>query len=631
MTRADLWRLATLAAAGLGVASAASFVGPEALVARSPALPLAHDDFALQFYYGQLGAELWRETGLPYGFDPSFLAGYAKNPLYYPSSGIFELALALFAHADPVLVFDRCAFVLLAIAPLCAWAAAAAFGLTPGAQLAATALAVVPQRLAPSADYAPFLEASGMLPFVFAASLALLALGWIARASQRRSARDAALLAAVATLLVIAHPTSLILIAAPAAVAYAAAARALGSRGHLALAAAALPPAAALLPIAVGFARYGATADLGDFYTPGGREHFAPPGGWLAPLRASSPDPVWLSALPLVAGALGLWFWWREQRRLLAAILGAQLVALGGLAYYGAPLGLSALGPARFTLPLAQALLLPAAHALARIGSSGARWLRSSHALAQRPNATRAAALAAAAGLIGVGLASRVWLRSAQIPALERASGFRAHAAGLLAFLRERVDPRTRLLHEETDREQHRYYGSHLAALFPGATGALLAGGPAPHALVRENALRFIGGTLAGMPLYDLGDPELRAQLDRYNVGQILCWSRIAQARFAAIPWLDFEASYDRFRLYRVRDPAGWFARGAGELERVGRRLHLRGVEGEDGAAVLRFHYQPTLRSRPPRALGPQPIEGSGLAFIRIDDPPAELWIGEEP
>jgi hypothetical protein len=490
---------------------------------------------------------------------------------------------------------------------------------------------VIPQRLAPSADYLPFLEASGMLPFVFAASLSPLALAWIARAAQRRSARDAVLVSLSITLLVIAHPTSLILIAAPAVMAYAWSARALGPRGHLAIGASALLPAAALTPLAIGFARYGGSVDLGDFYTPGGRAHFAAPGGWLAPLQIRFPDPVWLSALPLVAAALGLWFRWREGQRFFCALIASQSLALGLLAYYGAALGLSALGPARFTLPLALTLLLPAADALSRIRSTSARTSDTPSRLATAPASLKLLALVALAAGAYHSLGPRPWLRRVNLAALESESGLRDRGPGLLAFLRERIDPRTRLLHEETDRDQHRYYGAHLAALFPGATHALLAGGPAPHALVRENRLRFIGGTLSGTPLHDIGERELRARLDRYNVGQILCWSRIAKQRFDAISWLDREASYDRFGLYRVRDPAGWFARGAGQLERVGRRLHLSDVAAEDGVAVLRVHYHASLRSRPERSLRPAPIEGSDLAFLEIDAPPAELWIGEQP
>jgi hypothetical protein len=214
---------------------------------------------------------------------------------------------------------------------------------------------------------------------------------------------------------------------------------------------------------------------------------------------------------------------------------------------------------------------------------------------------------------------------------LQRASGFDLHASGLLEVLRERVDPATRLLHEETDRLYHRYYGSHLAALFPGATGALLAGGPAPHALLRQNSLRFIGGTLGGRPLRELGAAELRSAFERYNVGQLLCWSRLARERFATLPWLRPIGSYEGFTLYRVEAPSSWFLAGSGALERVGRRLHLTQLQPEQGSVVLKWHWLETLRSRPPRALVPQPVEGSPEPFLRVIDPPPELWIGEQP
>ncbi len=627
---AALWWIATLAVALLGVASAWRFVGAEALAARSPGLPIAHDDYALQFYYGQLGAQLLRETGLPWGFDPRFLAGYPKNPLYYPSSLPFELALAVFAHADPVRVFNRCVFALLAALPFLAWGAAALLGLPRAERLLVTGFSLLPYRLAPSADFAPFLEASGMLAFVFAASFAAFALGLLHRAQTRRGFGTSAALGAAGALLCWLHPTAGLLLLAPAAAAYAGSARGLGLRGHLALAAIAAVLALATAPLLIGLARYASSSELGDFYTPAGREHFAPPGGLFAPLRISLPPPLWLALVPPIGGLAGLWLWWRAGQRALCAMLGSQVLFLFALAYYGAPLGLSALGPARLTLPLGQALWFPAAHALAR----ALAWLWRRCGLgrsAAQARARRAALLAAAAALaFGSGLHARP-ARHISLPQLERESGFEARAAGLLAFLHSHAEPGSRLLHEETERLHHRYYGSHLAALFPGWTGALLAGGPAPHALVRQNTLRFIAGSWRGRRLAAVSDAELRRDFDLYNVGRVLCFSAAARQRFSALSWLERIGSYDHFALYRSRLPPSWFLQGQGQLEVQGRRVRLRALAPEDGAVALKLQWLETLRSEPPRRLAPHPVAGVPEAFLRVLDPPGELWIGEPP
>jgi hypothetical protein len=76
--------LLTLAGLGFGAASALRVVGAASLAAD--AAPLAFDDHALQFSYGKLGSELLAERGATWGYDPRFLSGSLKSPIYYPSS-----------------------------------------------------------------------------------------------------------------------------------------------------------------------------------------------------------------------------------------------------------------------------------------------------------------------------------------------------------------------------------------------------------------------------------------------------------------------------------------------------------------------------------------------------------------
>jgi hypothetical protein len=165
--------VATAACLAFSVAAALRVVGLERVAsgAAAPTL-LSYDDYPLQFYYGQLGAQLLSETGVNYGYDPSFLAGYPKLPLYYPSSRPFELASTLRGRG-PGSVFNRSVLALLASLPFWLLAAALLWGVPGGERLAIVALGCVPHLLVPAADFYGYMEASGMVSFLFASFLSL--------------------------------------------------------------------------------------------------------------------------------------------------------------------------------------------------------------------------------------------------------------------------------------------------------------------------------------------------------------------------------------------------------------------------------------------------------------------------
>jgi hypothetical protein len=165
----------------------------------------------------------------------------------------------------------------------------------------------------------------------------------------------------------------------------------------------------------------------------------------------------------------------------------------------------------------------------------------------------------------------------------------------------------------------------------PLRTGRLLAGGPAPHALVVENSLRFIAGTLRGRPLAGWSDDALHEQLARYNVRYVLCWSAPAKRRLTRLARSIPVGVYDKFALFRLETPPSYFLQGRGRLEVRGRRIVLSELEPEDGAVAIKFHWLETLRTDPPRPLEPFPIEGEPAPFLRVRDVPESLEIYDAP
>ena len=615
--------IATATWFGFGVAAAVRVVGPERVAGGAASLtPILYDDYALQFYYGQLGARMLSETGVNYGYDPNFLAGYPKLPAYYPSSRPFELAFYWFEGADPARVFNRSVLALLVSLPFCLLAAALLWRAPEGERLVIVVLGSVPHLLVPAADFYGFMEASGMVSFLFASFVSLPVVAAASLFLSTGSVGAGLALTATACMLLVSHPTAPLLIAAPALVLAAERLRAIPVRRALGLVLIALVVGAASWPWYAGQLVLGDHADLRDFYSPGGSRHFAPIGGWLAPLRVTIPWPL-LGLMPALFAPFGLWRWWREGERWRCVLFASQIALLFGLAFYGALFGLSALAPGRFTLPLALWLLFPAANGL--VFAITAFYRRPDSIGAREPVfATKVVMY-----VLGLIVFAGLWNleRPYTLPQLERSAGTDTRAPALLDWLKEQTDSEGRILHEETDRLSHQYYGSHLAAVMPLRTGRLLAGGPAPHAHVVENSLRFIARTLRGRPITGWSDEELHEQLARYNVRWVLCWSPASKQRLARLSQTTRVGVYDKFTLFRVETPPSWFFEGRGRLEVRGRRILLSQLEPEQGAVAIKFHWLETLRTDPPLPLEPYPVEGEPAPFLRVRDAPESLEI----
>lgn len=587
--------------------------------------PIAFDDYALQYYYGQLGARLLRETGVTWGYDPNFMAGYPKNPLYYPSSKLYELSLfgqSLVGRRDTARAFNLTVFALVASLPLLAFAAARIWRMPPFECIGVVAMSTVPHTLVPMAGFYSIMEAAGMIPYVFAASLSLVVVALFDRWLSTGGRATATALLLTAPLLFASHPTAAVLCVVPVACLYTARFRRTGRAGHTV----AWGSVVAIVGLNsiwwTGLLLYAGHADVGDFYTEGGKDHFAPGGGWRAPFESSVPAPALLTLVPPLFGVVGLYSWWREGRRDRLLVFGPQILFLFVVSFYGVHLGLSAIGPARITLALGLYLFFPAAHGLSVLIAAAVRIARRH----LRPPLRVAAGAVVAVGVAG--LASQLQAtRPYSLPDLETRERTTDLGRGLLRWLSLHTHDGARLLHEETDRLSHRYYGSHLPALIPLVAGVPLANGPAPHALVKSNHLRFIAGTFLGHPIARVSRPEVARHLALYNVGWVLCWSPASVRYFERHPRTERIARYDKFTLFEVAGTPSWFVRGTGQVRAAPNRIELTDVVADEGVAVLKYHWLATLRSDPPRELRPVSLLDVPVPFVSVADPPAELTI----
>ena len=220
--------------------------------------------------------------------------------------------------------------------------------------------------------------------------------------------------------------------------------------------------------------------------------------------------------------------------------------------------------------------------------------------------------------------------RPYSIPELQQRNGYASKGRGLLEWLAEHTNASGRLLHEETDRLSHRYYGTHMPALIPLVAGVPLANGPAPHALVKNNYLRFIAGTFRGKRIGQVDRSEMSRHLALYNVQWVLCWSPAAKRFFERHPMVSPLSTYDKFSLYRVELAPSYFATGDGVVTARANRLELDEIVPQNGAITLKYHWLETLRSDPPRRIESVHFLDDPVPFIRVIDPPRRLVILNE-
>jgi hypothetical protein len=614
----------------VGMASILHFVGWSRLspsFAAGVRRPIAFDDYALQFYYGQLGSRFLEEGGVTYGYDPNFMAGYPKSPIYYPSSKPYELSLYIFSGFDPGMVFNWTVFSMLAVLPFLMYGAATNFGLSPGERLAAVVLSLIPYHLVPMTGVYEIMEAAGMVPFIFASSLSIFVVSLVFRFLSTGARRAGLALLATAPLLYLSHLTAAFISAVPIIAIYLAEFRTAPLRRHLWMWLVLLAIVAANWHWIQGYILFSHYADLRDFYTPEGSTHFVPPGGWLAPFHVRVPAPRLVSLAPPLFGSIGLYLWWRQRHIKMLTIFSLQIVFLFVVCFYGVHLGLNAVAPARMTLPLGLYLFFPAAHALATIASKAAEWIR------RIPFLRRGGEIAvgvAALLVLAIGVASvhpRI-LRPYSIAELERTEGLTEHGMALIEWVRDNTDSKGRILHEETDhRKSHQYYGSHLPSWIPLYTGRELAGSPAPHALLQHNFLRFIAGTLRDEPLRRIDAKTLTSYFSLYNVRWVLAWKLSTKRYLIRLPDAKPVGNFDKFTLFLIEIPPSFFLRGSGSIQVEESRIRLGDVTPDDGVVAIKYHWLETLRTDPPRAIKPLYMLDDPVPFISVENPPRDFVI----
>lgn len=577
--------------------------------------PVVSGRHPLHLYHGHLGARALRDLGTLCCYDPSFSAGYPKTPVFDGGSRPAELFL-LVTGGDyrPASYKVGLALCCCAVPLVLAFAARGA-GLGPGTSALAAGLGLLVFWSNPCRT----LLDRGDLDLLLASLAAVLSVGMLLR-FDRQAGPTAwlGLLAGVATGC-LAHPLFfLTLLLAVLLIYY----LSVGPRHefpwHIGLL------TAVGLGVAVNLFWLLEWVDFCWVLLPipnGDRllTHRTLRSFWDAPLWGGVADRA--LALFLFAAALsGLVMFNQSKARVAARLLGigsAGLLVLSLVGIAWEPAG--RFGAIALLVPALFFAVLPAAYAWQGAGG----WLHRHTGCHVRT--TLALSVLASLAIWASWPALTSFAQRCRGPA-PLAVGLSAERQTLTATLAQCTTPEARILWEDRPGSASRW-----TALLPLMTGRSFLGGLDPEATIEYGgSARFAENRLAGRPLQEWADADLKEFCDKYNLGWVVCWTPAAQARFRA--WSVAECvtvlSDDGQKgcLFALRRPRSFVLKGQGRWVSADcRHIVLSDVRPDaDGKVVLSLHYQAGMEVTPSRVRLEKDLDPRDpIPFVRLRIPDA--------
>ena len=181
--------------------------------------PLWRDDHPLYYHSALVTRAFLGQSGTTAGYDPSFMAGYPKSVVFPASSTLPELVVWAFGGDNPALAYKVYVLVSAAAIPWLVILAAAVLGVRPFGQAAGVFLYLLYVWTDFPINYAAF----GMLPYLLAIPLGLLATAVFARYLNQGGLTWWLVSAGLMSLCVLVHLTTAMVVVPAAALGYAAA------------------------------------------------------------------------------------------------------------------------------------------------------------------------------------------------------------------------------------------------------------------------------------------------------------------------------------------------------------------------------------------------------------------------
>jgi hypothetical protein len=585
--------------------------------------PILSGKHPLHLYHGLLGARSFLEHGTLCCYDPCFQAGYPKTPVFDSGSRPGELFLLVGGGAYRPAGYKVGLALCCLLVPLLLAAAARSMGLSRAASCLAAGLGL----LVWWGPHGRGLLEAGDLDLLLAGLAAVTQAGLLIRFDRAPGAATWLGVLAAGWLGWFAHPLLFTLLLPLALVYYVSVGTRHGLAWHLALLAGLAGAVAANAHWLTDWVQYWwIRAPLAEAAPE--LSHRTLLTLWQAPVWGEATDRALALALFGTAAVGAALLNARGQRaaaRLLGlGALGFTILSLAGAAWE--PLG--RLGSSRLLVPALLFALLPATHALAETFGLAGRWIG---------GAGRAAALTAvlllAAGAMAYPQTLALAARWSAIPSLT--IGLGPQQREVLAVVEKHTTPEARILWEEYPRAGNSRYWT---ALLPLLTDhpRLYVGGLDPDGSIDHARIGLVDQLLAGRPLREWSDEQLKGYCERYNVGWVVCWSPGAIARFRGWPGAvetatlhDQEPGY----LFKLPRQPSFTLKGTAQLLRADcQRISLGDVVPDaDGRVVLSLHYQSGLKASPGRVQVERhlvdPDDPIPLVRLRMPGPVARITL----
>ncbi len=600
---------------------------------------LAKHDHPLYFHSAWVTQAFLDQSGTTAGYDPYFMAGYAKSIVFPASSTLPEVWVYLTrGRLDVAQSFKRNVYLRVASLPFwMAWAGRA-WGLSATATLAT----VVAYVLYLWTDYPINYADHGMIPYLLAVPLSLMAAGYVGRFLDRGGFGSWYAACVGCVLIVLAHFTTAMVVAPAAAWTYlwcwwrSRATGAFPGSRHLGV---------WLIPIAVLSLNafwwwpgilLAETKGISDFAFAHSNESVAVRLGKILTQEAM------IQSVLVVLGLAGLVLL-RSRWKVGATLLALLLTASGFWGYLAAFFpALDFLQPGRHTYALYSGLCLGAGITLATLIQMAGRTAPSSTTGAGlNPRARQRwgsqLALVIGLALITIRLLGPSFWGSLQFRVLNSPTGepFLSSAPTPVQLwidqeIAEHMNAGQRLLYEEGGKDvdglPDPYSGRRLSGFWPQRHGIEVLGGPYLHAALTTNFTQFGEGSLFGRSGWDR--THFDQYVEAYRPSHILCWTPLARSFCRSNPdRIRIVAEQDSFLFGRITYESGDSGDGSSKPVRGEPGRLIVGAPGSNagrGAAVddlvrLRYHVVPQLGwegSGPP--LRPVPLGDDPVPLIGI-------------
>jgi hypothetical protein len=600
--------------------------------------PIPRHDHPVHFHSLSIAPRLFALTGTNAGYDPSFMAGYAKSVVFPQSSALFDVVALASGGRAPAQTYKLTVFAAASSLPWLVLIAASLWSFAPITRAIAVLLFVIYVWTDGGGAGFPLNYAGfGMTTYLLAVPLGLVALALYTRFLDRPSPMRWILCALVASLLWLVHITTP-MIAVPAALAaYFASLRAnlaRSARRHLGTWA--LIPAILILNAFWWWPGLQLAATMGDSTV--AFSHSDEP-LWERLLKLLWYEPP-IQIVVLILLWPGLVVIWRENRTAAAALAGYILAGLAWGYVAGVFRALDFLQPGRH----AYAWHVAGAIASAAAFSGLARLVRPHSALIRWGTTLGITLLAAR--LFGYALHETVLNRVGRPhrpPFL--ASDPPDRLRWILKQIETHMRPGERLFYEESGNDVEGvpdpYQEGRFSGLLPYLAGVEVIGGPYLRAALTTNFTQFGENRLFGRDEWDVSFFTRHAKL--YQPSAIICWTPRSIAFCQSHPELfDIRAIDERALPLvdpRTNQVVGYRSRllfatlkGFGRSTIKGNarvaaspgRLVISDVEPDelDGRVILRYHHVPRLQSRPEVAIEAVRLEDDPVPFIAVRPPP---------